>query len=183
MQPIQSQVGIEIEGTGVIVARRTGTRADVEIEGLDELLEDPTFAAALADSEARHRLLVDLLAQRKVMRLTQRDVAEHMQTTQSFVSELENGGTDPQLSTLQRYARAVAAQVTVRVELPADCPWYPGGGWARAGSRAYEAAQHVRTVLAARPANLSGRAEAEVWAGTLRSARTRQADGILTVSA
>jgi transcriptional regulator with XRE-family HTH domain len=99
--------------------------ATAEIEFQDELLGDPSFAAALEDSEARHRLRVDLVAQRKAARLTQAHVADHMQTTQSFVSEFETGCTDPRLSTFQRYARAVAAKLVVRIELPAECGWQP----------------------------------------------------------
>jgi transcriptional regulator with XRE-family HTH domain len=34
-----------------------------------------------------------------------------MRTTQSAISELEKGNTDPRISTLQRYARAVGAHI------------------------------------------------------------------------
>lgn len=50
-----------------------------------------------------------------------------METTQSAVSDLERGTADPQLSTLQRYARAVGARVVVRASLPcspaSEDPW------------------------------------------------------------
>jgi transcriptional regulator with XRE-family HTH domain len=39
-----------------------------------------------------------------------------MRTTQSAISDLENGSTDPRLSTLQRYARAVGCQLEIRVK-------------------------------------------------------------------
>lgn len=114
-----------------------------DVFDLSEYLEDPAFAAAYEDTEARQRLLRGLVAQRKVMRLRQVDVAARMQTKQSFVSDLERGVTDPQLSTLQRYARAVAARLEFRIDLPADCPWdstqrwsalKPGAGYARRGT-------------------------------------------------
>jgi transcriptional regulator with XRE-family HTH domain len=47
--------------------------------------------------------------------MSQKQVAQAMQTTQSAVSELEGGATDPRLSTLQRYARAVGAELTVHL--------------------------------------------------------------------
>ena len=40
-----------------------------------------------------------------------------METTQSAISELEGGSTDPRLSTLQRYARAVGAHLQVRLNI------------------------------------------------------------------
>jgi len=107
-------------------------RADDEIrdefdEYLDESLRNPGFRAAYEDAEARSRLMSDLVKVRRCLRLTQIDVAGRMRTTQSFVSEFENGGTDPHLSTLQRYARAVTARLQVKIEMPTDGPWLPAG--------------------------------------------------------
>lgn len=90
---------------------------DVSVD-FDELLADPAVAAATEDAEHRSLLRAILVAQRKATHLTQKDVARLMQTTQSSVSELENGAVDPHLSTLQRYARAVGARVVVRVSMP-----------------------------------------------------------------
>jgi transcriptional regulator with XRE-family HTH domain len=103
-----------------------------DIFDIGDYLGDPIFAAAYEDAEARARLLSDLVSQRKSMRMRQTDVAEAMETSQSFVSEFENGGTDPHLSTLQRYARAVAARLPLRIDLPAECPWQPRERWAQA---------------------------------------------------
>ena len=107
-------------------------RTDDEIrdefdEYLDESLRNPGFRAAYEDAEARSRLMDDLVKVRRCLRLTQIEVAKRMRTTQSFVSEFENGGTDPHLSTLQRYARAVTARLCVKVEMPTDGPWLPAG--------------------------------------------------------
>jgi transcriptional regulator with XRE-family HTH domain len=104
---------------------------DSDLFELDSYLEDPAFAAAYEDVAIRTRLRADLVAQRKAMKMTQREVAERMSTTQSFVSEFENGRTDPHLSTLQRYGRAVAARLSVRIELPAHCEWEPRVRWAQ----------------------------------------------------
>jgi transcriptional regulator with XRE-family HTH domain len=88
-------------------------------DDLDELLEeecrDPAFRAALADSEARGELVRLLLETRHGNGRTQADVAELMGTTQSAISELEGGATDPRLSTLQRYARAVGRALRIDV--------------------------------------------------------------------
>ena len=92
---------------------------------LEESLSSPSFRAAFEDSEERSRVLGALVRLRKTMKLSQTEVARRMRTTQSSVSDLENGKTDPLLSTLQRYARAVTGRVRVRIEMPTDCPWMP----------------------------------------------------------
>ena len=74
---------------------------------------DPEFRRAFADAEARSALLRSLIDARRSQGMSQEDTACFMGTTQSAVSELEGGTTDPQLSTLQRYARAVNAHVTI----------------------------------------------------------------------
>lgn len=93
---------------------RLSDRDDLD-EFLDEELQNPEFAAALEDAEERSRLLLELSALRKRAALTQGYVADYMGTSQSAISELERAGTDPRLSTLQRYARAVGARVTFSV--------------------------------------------------------------------
>lgn len=105
-------------------------------EYLDESLRDPGFRAAYEDAEARSHLMDSLVRVRRCLRLTQTEVAKRMQTTQSFVSEFENGATDPHLSTLQRYARAVTVRLHVKIEMPTDGPWMPAGqGTYTRGSR------------------------------------------------
>jgi transcriptional regulator with XRE-family HTH domain len=82
---------------------------------LEGLLDDADFAGAFEDARVRDELLSDLVAARKAADLTQKVVAELMETTQSAISEFENGLTDPRLSTLQRYARAIGESLSVRV--------------------------------------------------------------------
>ena len=103
-----------------------GARDDFD-DYLDESLRDPGFRAAYEDAEARSRLMESLIRVRRCLHLTQTEVAKRMRTTQSFVSEFENGATDPHLSTLQRYARAVTARLHVKIEMPTDGPWMPPG--------------------------------------------------------
>ena len=86
----------------------------VELD-FDELVKDPDIRDAASDAEARLALADALRAARRAAGLTQKDVAEAMGTTQSAISDLERGDTDPQLSTLQRYARATGARLDVDV--------------------------------------------------------------------
>jgi predicted transcriptional regulator len=98
-----------------------------EFDDLDEYVReriaDPDFAGALFDATLRSSLLAALVAHRQAMKMRQIDVAKAMGTTQSAISELEAGGTDPYLSTLQRYARAVCGQISVHFEVANPQLW------------------------------------------------------------
>lgn len=76
-------------------------------------LKDPDADAARKDAYIRANLIRALAQMRTKLGMTQRDVALAMRTTQSAVSDLENGLTDPRLSTLQRYARAVQSEIGI----------------------------------------------------------------------
>lgn len=80
---------------------------------LEEELRDPEFRGAYEDAMARSALLRALVHHRTGCRVSQAEVAARMGTTQSAVSDLERGATDPRLSTLQRFARAVDCQLHV----------------------------------------------------------------------
>ncbi len=99
----------------------TWTLKNTEHNDLDDFIEeaslDPDFRHAFEDAEERSALLRNLIRVRKWQSVSQVDVARFMGTTQSAVSDLEGGDTDPQLSTLQRYARAVNARLRVGFEV------------------------------------------------------------------
>lgn len=101
---------------------------DLELD-LAERLKDPQFAAGFEDAASRVGLLKACLAGRKSADLTQAEVARLMETTQSAISELESGGTDPRLSTLQRYARAIGCRLDLQL-----CSGDPASGWRRLGT-------------------------------------------------
>jgi transcriptional regulator with XRE-family HTH domain len=79
------------------------------------LLALPEVRGNFEDAECRRSTIAALVACRTGAGLTQESVAERMGTTQSAVSELEGGATDPRLSTLQRYARSVDSRLFVHV--------------------------------------------------------------------
>ncbi|MGH3488534.1 MAG: helix-turn-helix domain-containing protein [Actinopolymorphaceae bacterium] len=92
-----------------------GLRQDDLDAFLADQQQDPKFAAAYEDARLRTELLASCVRLRKEHGHTQADVARAMGTTQSAVSDLEAGATDPQLSTLQRYTRAVGGELVVAV--------------------------------------------------------------------
>jgi predicted NBD/HSP70 family sugar kinase/transcriptional regulator with XRE-family HTH domain len=72
----------------------------------EEVSKDPVALGTYNDSTRRDAVVAGLVEARKRLNYAQQDVAEAIGAGQSAVSELENGKTDPRLSTLQRYARA-----------------------------------------------------------------------------
>jgi transcriptional regulator with XRE-family HTH domain len=131
-----------------------------ERDDLDLLIEelsndDPAFWEGVEDIAHRKEVLRHLIGRRKELRLSQQAVASAMGTTQSAVSDLENGAGDVFVSTLQRYARAVGTRIELLV-----C----------AGS--YGVVDDVRTVSVVRG---NTRADADDWQdGWQRMAANRQ---------
>src|SRR3954454_3118200 len=69
--------------------------------------KDPAALAVSNDLHRKARVLAALSEAREGSGLTQAEVAEAMGTTQSAISDLERGRSDPRLSTLQRYANVL----------------------------------------------------------------------------
>jgi transcriptional regulator with XRE-family HTH domain len=95
--------------------------------------QDPVFRAAYEDAEERHRLLDSLVGLRRHRRLSQTTVATRMGVRQPTVSGFETEDSDPRLSTLQRYARAVEATLRLVLVIPSRCDWLPTGAKAYCG--------------------------------------------------
>lgn len=85
------------------------------VDPFESLNSDPHARAIEQDMDQREALIEDLVQRRKSLHLTQTAVASSMSVRQSTISEFENEAGDPRLSTLQRYARAVDACVSVRL--------------------------------------------------------------------
>jgi transcriptional regulator with XRE-family HTH domain len=83
----------------------------------ERIAEDPSFADTLHDVREVHRILDALLARREELGLTQTEVARRMEVKQPTVSEFERESSDPRLSTIQRYARAVGLAARVSLEI------------------------------------------------------------------
>src|SRR5687767_12206665 len=90
---------------------RTPRERDDLDEMIDEIAADPVAYAAYEDTLRRKGLLRGLVEARG--NASQQAIADKMGTTQSAVSDIENGRVDPRLSTLQRYARAVDRRLEV----------------------------------------------------------------------
>lgn len=77
--------------------------------GFDD--DDPRVAAGRRHGSIIARLIDTLVGERERLGLRQVDVAKRMETTQSAVSNFENAGGDPKMSTVLRYADAIGVEV------------------------------------------------------------------------
>lgn len=90
-------------------------------------LEDDEFEGAYEDALNLDNLIDELIKLRHSRGLNQSQLARSMGVGQSTVSGFENESTDPRLSTLQRYARALNARVRVSLEVCGEA-----GAWSSA---------------------------------------------------
>ena len=119
--PVTGSTAVRDQGKGREPMNEVELRGGSDVahphDDLDQLLEeelrDEGFRAAYEDAMARSALLRTLVGRRGVQGISQKEVAARMGTTQSAVSDLERGATDPRLSTLQRYARAMGCQIHI----------------------------------------------------------------------
>ncbi|MDQ0767272.1 putative NBD/HSP70 family sugar kinase/transcriptional regulator with XRE-family HTH domain [Pseudarthrobacter defluvii] len=94
-------------------------------EEFEELLAqaeaDPNAARLAQETMQRLEFLSGVQQWRREKHLSQKALASLLGTTQSAVSDFESGRVDPQLSTLQRYARALDARFDFKLVNP-DSP-------------------------------------------------------------
>lgn len=86
---------------------------------IDELIDErsvanPAFDELVEAALKTRRLLRELTERRRAMGISQTVVAARMGTSQSALARLEAGGSDPRLSTVERYARALGEELDLR---------------------------------------------------------------------
>lgn len=79
-------------------------------------LRDPAYRSAHDELAPGFRLARALIEARANAGLTQAQMAERMQTTQSVVARLESGRAHPSTPTLQKFARAAGTRVKISFE-------------------------------------------------------------------
>ncbi|MGD0074022.1 MAG: helix-turn-helix transcriptional regulator [Candidatus Binataceae bacterium] len=80
-----------------------------------ELLKDRRVRKAYDALEPEFELVRELISARARARLTQRQVAARMGTTQSVVARIESGRITPSFKTLARYARATGMRPVIKL--------------------------------------------------------------------
>ena len=76
---------------------------------------DAEFADGFEVGYANFKIGVVLRQARQEAGMTQEEVAQHLSTTKSAISRIENHAEDIRLSTLNRYAEAVGANLQIRL--------------------------------------------------------------------
>jgi transcriptional regulator with XRE-family HTH domain len=79
-------------------------------------LKRPGYKKAYDDLAEEFDIARALIAARVEADLTQAEVAERMETSQSFVARLEGGSVKPTIKSLQRYAAATGTRLKIELE-------------------------------------------------------------------
>lgn len=83
---------------------------------LKESLENSEFRKAWEDSEPEYLLSCSMIERRLAKKLSQRQLAEKVKTTQAVISRIESMNANPSLSLLKRIAIALDSKITFNFE-------------------------------------------------------------------
>ena len=81
-----------------------------------ELLRDPATKREYDALSFEHELARSIISRRLEKKLTQRQLATRAGTQQPVISRLESGTAKPSITLLERVAKALDADVVVRIE-------------------------------------------------------------------
>ena len=82
----------------------------------EKWMQEPEYCDAYEQMEPEFDLARAMTEARTQAGLTQNQLAERMQTTQSVIARLEGGHVQPSTRTLERYARATATRLKISFE-------------------------------------------------------------------
>lgn len=78
-----------------------------------KLLKDPKVRKEYAAMEYEFMVASEIIKARLKSKLTQKEIAERMGTTQSVIARLESGNNLPSLKTIFKYAEAIGKKVEI----------------------------------------------------------------------
>lgn len=81
-----------------------------------EWMKDPEFVKEYEALEEEFSLASALISARAQADMTQQDVAEKMETSQSYIAKLEGGTVSPTMKALKRYAAATGSRLKIVFE-------------------------------------------------------------------
>lgn len=82
-------------------------------EDLRERLKDPEFKKAWEESEPEYLLARELIGKRLEKKMSQRDLAKKLKTSQAVISRIETMNANPSLSLLKRIAKVLGSNLQV----------------------------------------------------------------------
>ncbi len=94
---------------------KTKTIKAIDIHERD-YTNDPAYRKAYDDLEEEYALINSLIEARTRARLSQAQLAERMNTTQTAIARLESGGTMPSTRTLMKFAKATGHKLKITFE-------------------------------------------------------------------
>ncbi len=80
----------------------------------EKQMQDPAFRAAYDALEEEFAFAAQIIGARAKANLTQEELAERMNTTQSAIARLESGRTAPSTTTLRKFAKATGTKLEIR---------------------------------------------------------------------
>ena len=78
-------------------------------------IKDPDYIKAYDSLEDEFILAKELITARTNAKLTQKQLAQKMKTSQSAIARLESGESNPSISLLKRYAAATGTHLKVEL--------------------------------------------------------------------
>lgn len=85
-------------------------------EDLAKRLKDPKFKKAWEDSEVEYQLAVKLIEARLEKKMSQRDLAKKVKTSQAAISRVEAMNANPSLFFLKRIAHALGGKLQISIQ-------------------------------------------------------------------
>ena len=82
-------------------------------EDLAKRLKNPKFRKAWDESEAEYQLAAKMIEARLKMKMSQRQLAKKVKTSQAAISRVEGMSGNPSLSFLKRIAEALGTKLTI----------------------------------------------------------------------
>ena len=79
-----------------------------------EMLKDPEFKKLYEESQPEFEIAKAIIRARIENKITQKELAEKMNTTQSVISRVEQGRTSPSIALLKRLAAALNTTLQVQ---------------------------------------------------------------------
>lgn len=80
---------------------------------LKESLKDPKFKKAWEESEPEYLIAREMIRKRLEKKMSQRDLAKKLKTTQAVISRIETMNANPSLSLLKRISNVFGSNLKV----------------------------------------------------------------------
>lgn len=82
---------------------------------LKERLKNPAFRKAWKESEVEYLLAKQMIEKRRTKKVSQRELASLLHTSQAVISRIETMRANPSLYLLKRIAKALDTSFTLRI--------------------------------------------------------------------